>query len=69
MSIFTVTKGGDGKGKNYREFMMTSESDKPNLPTETPNSNGEIAGRGSIAYTQDGTHSYMLGNDNAWREV
>ena len=69
MSIFTVTKGGDGKGLNYREMIMTDASDLPNLPTSTPNSKGEIASIGSKAYTQDGQHFYVLGTDGVWREV
>ncbi len=62
-------KAGNKTDTNYREFIISSASDVANLPTMTPNAAGEIAGPGSIAYTQNMTHFYLLGPDNTWREV
>lgn len=67
--ITIVTKGGPGKAPTYRELMMTSASDFGNLPTSQKNANGDVASIGSIAYTQDLGHMYMLGQDDIWREV
>ncbi len=66
--ISTVKTGGDGRGMYYREFLLTSTADVANLPdrnTPAP----DTADVGSIAYTQDMEHTYMLGADNVWREV
>jgi len=69
MSIRTVTKGGPGKAASYREFQMDSTTDKDNLPTTVPNSDGEVADVDSKAWTKDYQHFYALGLDNVWREV
>ncbi len=66
--IRIVQKGGDGKGQNYREFIISSAADVSNLPKSVPNSNG-AAGPGSVAYTQNLEHTYLLGPDDIWREV
>ena len=67
MAIKTVVWGGPGHDANYKEFIMTSASDKSSLPTSAtapPNN----ASAGSQAYTQDLEHTYVLGIDNVWRE-
>ncbi len=67
-TIHTV-KAGTKTDSAYREFVIGSASDVANLPTPTPNADGETAGPGSIAYTEDLTHFYLLGPDGVWREV
>lgn len=69
MSIAIVQEGGPGKAPTYREFLISSASDVANLPTTVRNASGEVAGAGSVAYTNDMAHTYMLGNDDTWREV
>jgi len=64
-----IVKAGNKSDSNYREIIISSAADVANLPTLTPNVNGEIAGPGSVAYTQDLTHTYLLGPDGVWREV
>ena len=66
--IKIVTTGGEGKGQNYREFILSSSADVSNLPNSTTPA-PDTADVGSIAYTQDMEHTYMLGPDNVWREV
>lgn len=66
--IKCVKTGGDGRGQNYREYIITAASDVADLPnskTAAP----DTADIGSIAYTQDMEHTYMLGPDDTWREV
>lgn len=66
MSVKLVKWGGDGHEANYKEFMISSESDVSSLPkknTDPP------AAAGSVAYLQNLTKIYLLGNDNVWREV
>ena len=66
--IKIVKSGGDGHGMNYREFIISAAADVANLPnseTAAP----DTADIGSVAYTQDMEHTYMLGPDNVWREV
>ncbi len=66
MSYHVVKWGGDGHEGNYKEIMMDSSSDLsllPNANTDPP------AAPGSVAYTKDMEHSYLLGPDNVWREV
>jgi len=66
--IRIVTNGGEGHGPNYKEFIITSAADVANLPNSestAPNTTDV----GSVAYTQDMEHTYMLGPDNVWREV
>lgn len=66
--IRIVKSGGEGHGRNYREFIITAAADVTGLPkSDTPEPN--TADIGSVAYTQDMTHTYMLGPDNVWREV
>ena len=66
--IKIVKSGGEGHGMNYREFIITAAADVANLPnSQTPAPN--TADIGSVAYTQDMEHTYMLGADNVWREV
>lgn len=66
MAIVCVKRGDEFHDQNYKEFMITDESDVADLPTgETEPS----AAPGSQAYTQDMEHSYILGTDNVWREV
>ena len=66
--IKIVTTGGEGKAQNYREFILSSSADVSNLPnSKTPAPN--TAEVGSVAYTQDMEHTYMLGPDDTWREV
>lgn len=66
--IKIIKRGGEGRGPNYKEFILTSTADVTSLPnskTAAP----DTADIGSVAYTQDMTHTYMLGNDDVWREV
>ncbi len=66
--ITIVKTGGPGDAQYHREFMLTDEndvSDLPNSQTAPP----DTAAQGSIAYTQDLAHTYMLGTDDVWREV
>lgn len=66
--IRIVKTGGEGRSRKYREFIITSADDVTNLPkSDTPAPN--TADIGSLAYTQDMSHTYMLGPDNVWREV
>ena len=64
--IKIVTSGGEGHGPNYKEFMISAEADVANLPDKDSD---PPAALGSVAYTQDMEHSYLLGPDNVWREV
>lgn len=60
--------GGDGHGPNYKEFIISSAADVSDLPTfrsAAPNT----AEAGSVAYTQNMEHTYLLGADDIWREV
>lgn len=66
MSVKLVKWGGDGHDANYKEFMISSASDVASLPKTNTDPPAEP---GSIAYLQDLTKTYMLGNDNVWREV
>jgi len=65
----SIVKAGSKLAQNYREIVISSEADVSTLPTSTPNSDGEVAGAGSVAYTQDLAHVYVLGPDDVWREV
>ena len=66
--ITVVKKGGDGQPFYYKEFMISAEADVADLPdNDTPAP--DTASLGSVAYTQDMAHSYLLGPDNVWREV
>jgi len=66
--IKCVKTGGDGRGQNYREYIITAAADVADLPnSDTPAPN--TADIGSVAYTQDMEKTYMLGPDNVWREV
>ena len=67
--MIDIVKAGNKSDRDYRELIISSVSDVANLPTPTPNANGEYAGPGSLAYTQDLTHCYLLGPDGTWREV
>ena len=69
MGYKVVVIGGPGKDTKYREYVMDSESDKANLPGLTANSNGEISAPGSVAYTADMAHSYVLSPSGSWTEV
>lgn len=55
---------------NKKEFLLDSAEDVASLPTSTKEGNGVsgIAAPGSFAYTADGAHVYMLGNDDVWHE-
>ena len=66
---YEIVKAGNKQASRYREFIINSESDVSTLPTSTPNSDGEVAAPGSVAYTKDLSHAYMLGPDDVWREV
>ena len=66
MSIHLVKWGGDGHESNYKEFLMDSTSDLSQLPTGLTD---PPATPGSLAYTKDLEHTYMLSNDNTWQEV
>ena len=66
--IKQVTRGGPGKDENYREFIISEESDVANLP-DSQGSTEEKTVAGSIAYLQDLSKAYMLGPDDVWREV
>lgn len=63
-----VKSGGEGRSKKCREIIITSEDDVANLPdavTPMPNT----AETGSVAYTEDLSHTYMLSPENVWTEV
>lgn len=66
--IRQVVCGGPGHTNFYREFIISSTSDVSNLPVNTGDTIDECD-PGSIAYTQDMSHMYVLGNDYTWREV
>lgn len=66
--IKVVQKGGPGKAPLWQELVMSSVSDVAQLPT-AGGSDGEAAAYGSIAYTHDLEHVYLLGADDIWREV
>ena len=66
--IRQVVCGGPGHTNFYREFIISSASDVSNLPDNSGDTMCECD-PGSIAYTQDMIHIYMLGNDYVWREV
>ena len=66
MSIQMVKRGGEGHEADYKEFLISGTADVANLPTKTSDPS---AAYGSVAYTQDMEHTYMLGPDNVWREV
>jgi len=66
--IQIVKTGGEGRSRRYREIIISSTDDVTNLPkSTTPSPN--TADAGSIAYTQDMAHTYVLGPDDVWREV
>ena len=66
--IKNVKTGGDGRSMYYREYLLSSAADVADLPNRnTPAP--DTADAGSLAYTQDMEHTYMLGADNVWREV
>lgn len=66
--IKIIKRGGEGQSMYYTEFMLTSASDKNDLPnSQTPAP--ATADIGSQAYTQDMEHTYILGTDDVWREV
>ena len=58
--IKCVKRGDEYHDNDYREFIITDENDVSDLPE---------AAAGSLAYTQDMEHTYMLGTDGVWREV
>lgn len=58
--ITCVKRGDEYHDSNYKELLMTDESDFADLPSVAP---------GSVAYTNDMAHTYMLGTDGVWREV
>ena len=66
MSIRVVKRGDEYHDPSYKEFILEDENDVNDLPTglTTP-----AAAPGSMAYTQDMEHTYLLGTDNTWREV
>lgn len=61
MSYKVVKRGDEYHDQDYREFILESEADVSDLPTD--------AAAGSVAYLQDMTKTYMLGADGVWREV
>lgn len=67
MAIKTVVWGGPGHDANYKEFILSSTSDKANLPTSATAPPNNVSA-GSQAYTQDMEHVYILGIDDVWRE-
>ncbi len=67
MAFKPVVWGGPGHDANYKEFIMTSTSDKANLPTSATAPPNNVSA-GSQAYTQDMEHVYILGIDDVWRE-
>ena len=66
--IYPTAKGGPGKGPNYKEFIITSPADVPNLPTSVASDKG-VASIGSLAYTEDLEHSYILSPEDERKEV
>lgn len=51
-----------------KTYMISSVDDVSGLPTSNGLSSNKCA-HGSIAYTNDMQHVYMLGNDDVWREI
>jgi hypothetical protein len=49
-----------------KTYLISSTEDVANLPT-SKGKNG--CTYGSMAYTNDMQHVYMLGNDDVWREI
>ena len=66
--IKPVVIGGLGHDSDYKEFIISGESDVSNLPTPSTTT-ADRASPGSQAYTQDMAHVYLLGADGTWREV
>lgn len=66
--IKIVTSGGEGHGPNYKEFVISGTADVANLPTGNSPA-PDTTDAGSMAFTQDMQHTYLLGTDNVWREV
>lgn len=66
MSIKGVKRGDEYHDINYKEFIIEDEDDVADLPNSTTE---PPASAGSIAYTQDLAHTYLLGADDVWREV
>lgn len=70
MAYRTVVKGGDGRSQMYRQFLIDSSADVPNLPKwGTPDAEGERADIGSMAYTADMSEAYILSPSDVWTEV
>ena len=55
---------------NRKEFLLDSIDDVASLPTSKNEGVGVrgVAAPGSFAYTADGAHLFMLGNDDVWHE-
>ena len=65
--ITVVTIGGSGKSMYYKEIMIESVSDVTDLPNW---SSEDRTAPGSIAYTKDLAHTYMLDpQGTTWNEV
>ena len=62
--IKIVKTGGKGHPFRYREFLISSSTDVADLPTAE-----SAVAPGSLAYTQDLAHTYLVGPDGVWREV
>lgn len=63
-----VKTGGEGRSRTFREILITDEDDVANLPkSDTPAPN--TTAPGSLAYTEDLEHTYMLSPENVWTEV
>ncbi len=66
--IKVIVRGGPGHDADYQEFLMTSTSDKDDLPKAS--SPPKIrASAGSKAYTKDLQHFFMLSPQDEWEEV
>lgn len=66
MSIHLVKWGGDGHEANYKEFLISGTSDVANLPKKDTDPPAAV---GSVAYTEDLEHTYMLSPENTWEDV
>lgn len=56
--VKTGAKDGYEHGSSHKEYLISGESDKANLPT--------ACAPGSIAYTADLKTVYILSNEKVW---
>lgn len=70
MAIVEVETAGQSNSPDRKVFMISDESEVPNLPTQNRDGMG-VAGRAapaSIALTDDGK-VFMLGTNDIWNQI